>query len=126
MSITESSLFTALEAALKAASEPLDCQSLYDLPPVKKHAASANRVSDYLGNMWRKGQVVRTPAPKTANNRSRWLYAWKGQKGPALYGTEYTPKILADRPSMLISEEGRDVIIELENLVITVRQKPGK
>lgn len=126
MSITESSLFTALEAALKAASEPLDCHSLYDLTSVKKHATSANRVSDYLGNMWRKGQVVRLPAPKTADSRARWLYEWKGQKGPALYGVEYTPRVLADRPSLLISEEGRDITIELENLVITIRQKVGK
>lgn len=121
----ESGLFPALEAALKAASEPLDCHALFELPGVKQHAASANRVSDYLGHMWRKGQVIRLPTPKTGDAaRARWMYEWKGYKGPALYGETYTPTILADKPSMLITEDGRDVIIETLHMVITIRQKP--
>ena len=122
----ETGLFPALEAALKAASKPMDCHELFDIAEVKKFAASANRVSDYLGGMWRKGEVVRLPAPKDANSRSRWMYEWKGQKGPAIYGTEYTPKVLADRPSVLITEEGNVITMEFPNLVISIRQKPGK
>jgi len=120
----ETGLFPALEAALKAASEPLDCQTLFDMSEIRAHAASANRVSDYLGGLWRKGQVVRLPAPRTGNNRSRWAYQWKGHKGPAMHGVEYTPRILADRPTLLITEEGRDVTIETPHLLITIRQKP--
>jgi hypothetical protein len=119
----ETGLFPALEAALKAASEPLDCQALFELPEVRKHAASANRVSDYLGGLWRKGQVVRLPAPKTESSRARWMYQWKGQKGPAIYGQEYTPRILADRPSVLITEEGAVMTLEFPNLIISIRQK---
>lgn len=126
MRYNEDGLFPVLEAALKAATEPLDCQTLFDMPSIKDRAASVNRVSDYLGNLWRKGLVSRLPAPKIEGTRARWLYAWKGQKGPAIYGTDYTPKILADRPALLISEDGRDITIELENLIITIRQKPGK
>ena len=122
----ETGLFPALEAALKAASQPLDSQAFYDMPSIREHAASVNRVSDYLGGLWRKGVVVRLPAPKIEGSRSRWLYEWKGQKGPALYGTEYTPKILADRPTLLITEEGGSVTIELPNLIISIRQKLNK
>ena len=121
----ETGLFPALEAALKAASEPLDCQALFDMPEIRPHAASVNRVSDYLGGLWRKGQVVRLPAPKSESTRSRWMYEWKGQKGPSLYGLEYTPKILADRPTMLVTEEGNVLTIEFPNLIISIRQKPG-
>ena len=103
MRYNDEGLFPALEAALKEAKEPLDCQALFDMPAIRKHAASVNRVSDYLGGLWRKGQVVRLPAPKSENSRARWMYEWKGQKGPAIYGTEYTPRILADRPSLLIT-----------------------
>lgn len=123
----ETGLFPALEAALRAASEPLDCQTLFDMPSIKEHAASANRVSDYLGGLWRKGLVVRLPAPKTDSSRSRWMYEWKGQKGPKyLDAIEYTPKVLADRPAMLITEEGNVITLEFQNLIISIRQKPGK
>ena len=124
MKTNESGLFAALEAALKAASEPLDCQTLYDSSKIREHAASVNRVSDYLGNMWRKGLVVRLPAPKTENSRARWVYEWKGQKGPAIYGIEYAPRVLADRPSVLITEEGNVITMEFPHLVIQIRQKP--
>ena len=124
----ETGLFPALEAALKAASDPLDAQALFDMASVKEHASSANRVSDYLGNLWRKGLVTRVPAAKTDGSRSRWMYEWKGNKGPRLYdhALEYTPRVLADRPSVLITEEGLVITMEFQNLVISIRQKPGK
>lgn len=124
MRINEDGLFPALEAALKAAKQPLDCQALYDMPSIREHAASVNRVSDYLGGLWRKGKVVRLPAPKENNSRSRWAYQWKGGKGPRLNeAVEYTPRILADRPSMLITESGNKVTIELPNLIIQIINK---
>lgn len=125
---SESGLFPALEAVLKASNKPMDCQALYDVPSVREHAASVNRVSDYLGGLWRKGLVVRLPAPKDSNNRSRWMYEWKGHKGPKLHthALEYTPKILADRPTVLITEEGNVITLEFPNLIISIRQKPGK
>jgi hypothetical protein len=120
-------LFPVLEAALKAASQPLTCQDLYDMPEVQALAASVNRVSDYLGGLWRKGLVVRLPAPKDSNSRSRWMYEWKGSKGPKVYGAmEYAPRVLADRPSVLITEEGSVMTLEFPNLIIQIRQKPGK
>lgn len=128
MRTNENGLFPALEAALQAATEPLDCQALYDMTEIKKHAASVNRVSDYLGGMWRKGQVVRLPAPKGDNSRSRWMYVWKGPKGPKLHAKldeaiEYTPRVLADRPSVLITEQGSTITVELPNLVIVIKSK---
>jgi hypothetical protein len=121
---SETGLFPALEAALKAAAAPMDAHALFDLKSVKDYAASVNRVSDYLGHMWRKGQVVRLPAPKDGSSRSRWMYEWKGHKGPALHGRiDYTPTIIADRPSILITEEGQVITIEMTNLIISIRQK---
>jgi hypothetical protein len=118
-------LFPVLEAALKAASEPLDCQTLFDMPAVRQHAASVNRVSDYLGGLWRKGLVVRVPAAKEGSSRARWAYEWKGSKGPRLHAVEYAPRILADRPTVLITEEGNAITLEFPNLIISIRQKPG-
>lgn len=121
-------LFPVLEAALKAASEPLDCQTLYDMPSVQKHASSVNRVSDYLGGLWRKGLVVRLPAPKTGESRARWMYEWKGHKGAKVHAEamEYAPRVLTDKPSLLITEEGNVMTLETPHLIIQIRQKPGK
>lgn len=126
MRTNENGLFPALEAALKAASEPLDCQTLFDMPEIREHAASASRVSDYLGGLWRKGLVVRLPAAKdsTSGNKSRWAYEWKGSKGPKLHAIEYAPRILADRPTCLITEEGSVITLEFPHLIISIRQKP--
>ena len=92
---------------------------------VRKHASSVNRVSDYLGGLWRKGLVLRLPAPKDSNNRSQWMYEWKGGKGPRLHthALEYAPHILADRPTCLITEEGNVITLEFPHLIISVRQK---
>ena len=128
MRTNENGLFPALEEVLKRSTEPLDCVTLYDLPEIRKHAASVNRVSDYLGGLWRKGLVVRLPAPKTDNTRSRWTYAWKGAKGAKLHAkleeaVEYTPRVIADRPSVLITEQGSTITIELPNLILVIKTK---
>lgn len=128
MRTNENGLFPALEEVLKRSTEPLDCVTLYDMPDIRKHAASVNRVSDYLGGLWRKGLVVRLPAPKTDNTRSRWMYAWKGSKTAKLHtkleeAVEYTPRIIADRPSVLITEQGSTITIELPNLILVIKTK---
>lgn len=40
-----------------------------------------------------------------------------------MHGIEYTPRILADRPTVLITEEGSVITIEMPNLIISIRQK---
>jgi hypothetical protein len=122
-------LFPALDAALKAASAPMTSQQLYEIASVRETAASVNRVSDYLGNMWRKGQVMRTPAPQSPDDRSRWAYSWKGSKAAKVYANvavEHMPRVIADRPSVLITEEGNVMTLEFPNLIIQIRQKNGK
>ncbi len=54
------------------------------------------------------------------------MYEWKGNKGPKYLDAvenEFIPKVIADRPTMLITEDGNNIILEFQNLVITVRQK---
>lgn len=117
-----------MEDALQSATEPLDAQALFDMPSIKEHAASVNRVSDYLGNMWRKGLLARLPAPKVGTSRSVWMYEWKGPRGPRVYrdADAYTPRVLADRPSVLITEEGNTMTLEFPNLIIKIQQKTKK
>jgi hypothetical protein len=125
-------LYGALEEALKNSDEALDCATLFDMPEVKKHASTVNRVSDYLGNMWRKGDVARVPAPRLEGTRARWLYAWKGRvlakptldeiRNTAEFTSGKVNKILS-RPSLEITEEGRSVVITTAILTITIKQR---
>ena len=130
MKNSEDGLFSALEAALRAATEPLDAPTLYDMASIKEHAASANRVSDYLGSMWRKGQLVRQAAPKSTTSRAQWVYSWKGQKGPKIFDAaatlEYGAKMLVNRPSVLITEEGNVITLEFPQIIIQIKQKPKR
>lgn len=128
----ESGLFGALETVLRKSDEPMDCASLHDIPEVRKHAETINRVSDYLGNMWRKGLVLRLPAPRLEGTRARWLYIWKN-KGPTVRApvdvTEakaYSPdvmKMLA-HVNMEITQEGDSVVITLPAVTVTIKQNP--
>jgi hypothetical protein len=126
----EQGLFGALEKALRKSTEPLDCQTLFEMGAVREHAETPNRVSDYLGNMWRKGLVLRLPAPRLENTRARWLYVWKN-KGPKpkpkidlAEAIEFSTTVdnVLNRPNMQVTEEGDTVVITLPAITITIRQ----
>ena len=124
MTDSRNQLFPAIERALKASSEPLDCVQLFALPEIRKHANTVTRVSDYLGNLWRKNAVLRLPARDLDNSRSRWCYQWKQGNESVANSVEYIPHVIADRPSMLITELGNVVTVEMPHLVISIRNKP--
>lgn len=126
---SEEGLFEVLERILKASPEPLDCVELYNQhAEVRERASNPNRVSDYLGNLWRKGKLIRLPAPRGENNKARWLYAWKG-KAPAkkprveegmVFDT--TLNTVLNKPNLSIEDDGRRIIITMPDLTITIEQ----
>lgn len=127
-------IYHVLEAQLKQADRPLTCVDLFDHPDVKKFADSVNRVSDYLGHMYRRGLLGREPAPKTLNSQAKWGYFWKNRadvvaaklatsavsSGPELPAP--IRKILS-KPNIEISDNGSTVHIDLPELTITIRTK---
>jgi hypothetical protein len=118
----EEGLYQLLEKILFEATEPLDAVQIYDMPGVRDFAASANRVSDYLGNIWRKGLAMRIPAGGEGRG-PRWKYAWKGKAPVGSKAVEYTPKLLVNRPTVVITEEGLTLQIEMPELTILIKQK---
>lgn len=126
----EDGLFGALEKELKKADEPLDCVALFDKPSIREHATTINRVSDYLGNMWRKGLVLRLPAPRSENTRSRWTYIWKNRplsssSKPSLDDAIEVNAVrsLFSRPNIEISEEGNTLVLTLPHVTITIKHR---
>ncbi len=126
----EQGLFGALKAELQRAREPLSSADLYDIPSIRDFAETVNRVSDYLGHMWRKGEVLRLPAPRQEGTRARWLYVWKNKVPPKKkpvdlsQAIEFDPTVgaLLNRPNMSVTEEGDTVVITLPAITITIKQ----
>lgn len=124
-------LLPALEAILREAPEPLDCNQLYDMQPIRNVAPSANRVSDYLGILFRRGLLSRVANERVSasGSRARWAYLWKNKEMPEWKVhkevIDYRPKAILDRPSIYISEDGDNIHIELPHLSITIKKKNG-
>jgi hypothetical protein len=138
---SEQGLFQALEQELKQSKEPMDCHMLFERESVRQFAQTVNRVSDYLGGLWRKGKVVRLAAPRVDNSRSRWMYQWKDTRrrhtnDAALHVVAPTPasskpeaaavrmaRPILQKQRIEITEDGEVVTIELPNATIVIRPK---
>lgn len=132
MDQSDTGLYGLLENLLKEADKPLTCVDLFDVQDVRELAASANRVSDYLGGLWRKGKVTRNPAIRTTNDSSRWAYSWRQSHQRELNAAAQdlhegrvfnSHKTLLDKPNILITQTHDSVTIELPGFVVTVKTK---
>jgi len=121
-------LYPALEAALKEATTPLDCNQLFDMEQIRAVAPSVNRVSDYLSVLFRKGLVSRVAAEPDSNGRSRtrWAYIWRNKSTPEwrepASAQIYKPKTIADRPNLYVAEDGDFLHIELPGFSISIKK----
>lgn len=121
-------LMPAIEAVLKEATEPMDCVQLFDIPAIKALAPSQNRVSDYLGVLFRKGVLSRV-AGSTTNSKARWAYIYRKRETPEWKipknkeVIDFRPKSLLDRPDLYIAEDGDFINIELPGFSITIKAK---
>ncbi len=53
----------------------------------------------------------------------RWKYAWKNKVPANQKSVEYAPKRLVNRPTVVITEEGLTMQIELPEHTIIIKQK---
>lgn len=126
MNNTELGLYDLLEALLKKANRPVTCVDLYALPEVQAKAASVNRVSDYLGGLWRKGRVSRSPAARSSKDSSHWAYSWRQEKyarAPKRSRSEVS-RIRTGNPNITITEDGDSMTIITPKFTITLKATP--
>lgn len=126
-------LYPLLERILRSSDKPLNCHELYDMEEVRNVAPSVNRVSDYLGVMFRKGQVSRVPADaaSTMPTRARWSYVWREKVTPEWKQTTqvkadpvtYRPKPILDRPNVYITEDGGHITLDMPEITIQIQLK---
>lgn len=125
----EGGIYRAVEKALRASPDPLTCHDLWEQPSVRQYAKHVNKISDTLGNMWRRGYLTRVPAPKEMGSQAKWAYAWdqkrithpppdNGVKKPTAKSTK-----LLSKPLIEIDENTETVTIELDQIIVYIKPK---
>ena len=132
MSIKSSAaIYKILEDALRSTDTPLTCVDLYDLTAVKKHAENANKVSDYLGHMWRRGLLQRYYAPAGSSAKARFAYTWiETEEGAEPVPIPSNPverltfvKNGHTKPNVTITEADDEIVLDFEQFTITIHRK---
>lgn len=121
-------LYPLLQQHLQASDRPLTCHDLYDVPEIRAIAPSANRISDYLGVLFRRGVLSRLQnSSEDEHGRARWAYIWKEKVTPEWKKTvkaepkDFRPKAILDRPNLYISEDGTHLNIEMPEISIQIQ-----
>jgi hypothetical protein len=118
---SDAEIYKILERHLKSSKEPLTCTALWDHADIKQHARSAEKVSDFLGLMWRRGLLQRWAVPKTSTDRSRFGYTWN--ENPADAEPIQLGSTPAKRADVNITEENGRVTLEFEKFTVTIQPR---
>ena len=130
-------IYQVLKQHLEHADHPLTCVDLFEQQDVRSLVEDANRVSDYLGHMWRRGLLSRYPAPKDGNTMARYAYSWKDPKKQAPAQRNPTPQLrvlptartaaaaapVAQKQQMSVEQTDAGIVIDLPNLTLTIKTK---
>lgn len=126
-------IYHVIEKLLKASSEPLTCVDLYDTAEVRKYADSVNRVSDYLGHMWRRKLLKRFDVPRTQTSAARYAYSWRDMSLGAPAQRHQQPRLeivpprpalpAADKPKLEVIPEANGLRIELPGFTVVIKSK---
>lgn len=122
---SDAEIYKILEELIRASGEePVTCVELMDDHRVRRLAGNANRVSDYLGHMWRRGVLQRWYA--NTPGRSRYAYTWSestdGERKPVERLT-VVPKNKATKPVVNVTEEDGVVTVDCDTFTITITRK---
>ena len=91
---------------------------------MRQHAHSPERVSDFLGLMWRRNLIQRWNAPKTSLDRSRFAYSWIDDpeaSKPRIVTEKYSGN--AKRANLSVTEDDGVVTLEFDKFFVTIRHK---
>lgn len=117
-------IYKVLEKHLKKAGDnPQTCVDLYEHRDVQALVESANRVSDYLGHMWRRGVLQRWYAANTTQ-RSRYAYTWIGdEKREEPKPVHYLTSVDGKKPNVTVVEEENRLVLDFKSFTVTIQSK---
>lgn len=117
---SDAAIYKIIEEHIKSSTEPLTCTTLWDFDDVKQHSRSAEKVSDFLGLMWRRGLLQRWSVSNTNTDRARYAYTWNETEE-----TEPAPveNATARRPTVRITEHENGVSLDFDKFTIFIQPK---
>lgn len=124
---SEALIYKIIEEHLKrAGNRPLSCVDLWEHTDVRMNAKSSEKVSDYLGLMWRRGLLQRWTSPATETSRARFSYTWKeGDPSPV----QIDPPVLSGvksnykQANVTITEDGPRLVLDFEHFTMIIQSK---
>ena len=113
-----SGLYPTLLRILREAATPLTHQELFHHPDIQAYGVDSVRVSDYLGNLWRRGEVRRVSAAAApgASGRARYAYEIANTSKKLADVNSSTPYVvqLLERGGIKIEDYGSYVVVTNE------------
>jgi hypothetical protein len=124
---SDAAIYALIERYLKASKTPLTSVDLWDRSDIRKAEKSAEKVSDRLGLLWRRGLVQRWEI-RRPDTRARFGYTWKDEAAKA----DSTPRMLEAvgvagyprrKANVAIIERDDCIVLEFDKFTITVQAK---
>ena len=118
-------IYGIIETHLRESADPLTCTKLYDFADVKANAVSVDKVSDFLGLMWRRGLIQRWNVPASSTDRSRYAYSWITEKDATAQKITKLESVKAEYRSdnITVTEDNGRIIIDFPKFTVTVQSK---
>lgn len=131
---SDKSIYSMVEELLRRSDRPMTCKELMDNQEVRREAVdewggadkdvqlATNKLSDALGLMWRRGVLVRYPAPKDSLSFARYAYTLAEEDEKEVHAVP-PPVKLKSKMLVGVSEHDDCVEIEFEKFIIYVKPK---
>lgn len=121
---SDAPIYGILESHLKAtADKPMTVHDLWERADVREHVKSTEKLSDYLGLMWRRGLLQRWDVPSTS--RARYGYTWKEvsvEPTPIPRNlTRITGKY--EKANVTITEHDDKIVLDFDKFTLTIQAK---
>ena len=136
-------IYLEIEAALKNTNRPMTCTEVYDSrTDIRGHAdlqkqndgpmsaeerrrAEIDRLSDYMGHMWRRGVLTRHTAGDNAVGKARFAYTMKiGVRSDPVELPDPTKPSVAEKRKVDVSQaDDGTITIDMDTVTLTIKLK---
>lgn len=120
-------IYQLVEHALRNAKTPQTCSQLMEVEGIRETALhefdtqdvqeASNKLSNLLGDLWRRGVLERSPADPSLRGKARFAYSWATTSLP-----QTSPRA-RERPAIKITEKDNAVVIEVDDIIINIRRR---